>query len=467
MLNTDRSLVGCSGPEEVEDYDVESHSPEELEEEIAELCAHIDAAKYRLLRAIGELDRREAWATGFQTTAHWLSWRVGIDLVTARQKVRVARPLEGLPLISEAFRQGKLSYSKVRAMTRIATRENEEYLLYIAENGTACHMESLVRKYRRAVRGGGHEEARRQRDERYLDMYIDDDGMVVIRGRLPQEVAALFEKALDAAMDALSEERGEGEETPDPGPKDDSAESWVQGDYSQRRVDALGVLTEAALGRGLGRTGRGEPYQVMVHVDSALLADPSEDGLCEFENCEGISGESVRRLACDSPTVTVVEGKEGNLLYIGRKARKVSTPLWRAVLSRDRTCRFPGCDKTRHLQAHHIEHWAKGGETSADNLLLLCRAHHWAVHEGGFRVEGRAPQELVFHRADGSVLPPSPLRLPIRGHAGETLKAANRRNGLEITSNTVDSFWDGEAMDDHMAVGGLLDCEDDSKDDEG
>ena len=107
MLNTDGSLVGCSGPEEVEDVDVESHSPEELEEEIAELCAHIDAATYRLLRAIGELDRREAWATGFQTMAHWLSWRVGIDLVTARQKVRVARALQGLPLISDAFRQGK------------------------------------------------------------------------------------------------------------------------------------------------------------------------------------------------------------------------------------------------------------------------------------------------------------------------------------------------------------------------
>jgi len=107
MLNADRSLVGCSGPEDVKDLDVERYSPENLEEEIAELCAHIDAATYRLLRAIGELDRREAWATGFRTTAHRLSWRVGIDPATARQRVRVARAPEGLPLIRDAFRQRK------------------------------------------------------------------------------------------------------------------------------------------------------------------------------------------------------------------------------------------------------------------------------------------------------------------------------------------------------------------------
>lgn len=161
-----------------------------------------------------------------------------------------------------------------------------------------------------------------------------------------------------------------------------------------------------------------------------------------------------------------IEDREGNLLHIGRKVRKVSTPLWRAPVTRDRTCRFPCSDKTRHLQAHHIEHWTMGGETNPDNLVLLCRTHHWAVHEGGFRAEGRAPWELVFHRADGSVLPLSPVRPRINGQAGETLKTANRRNGLEITSNTLDSFWDGEAMDYRMAVDGLLDCEDDSKDEE-
>jgi hypothetical protein len=103
--------------------------------------------------------------------------------------------------------------------------------------------------------------------------------------------------------------------------------------------------------------------------------------------------------------------------------------------------------------------------TNPDNLVLLCRTHHWAVHEGAFRVDGRAPQELVFRRPDGNILPVCPVRLPIRGTAGETLKEVNRRVGLEITTDTVDSVWDGEAMDYHMAVDGLLDCENDSKDD--
>ncbi len=540
--------------------EIDTRSVDELEEEIAELCTHIDAATYRLLRAIGEFDRREAWGWGFQSTAHWLTWRVGIDLVTAREKVRVARALENLPRISDTFRQGKVSYSKVRAMTRMATAENEEYLLYIAENGTASDVETLVRAYRRSNRREDLDEARRQREERYLEMYTDEDGMVVIRGRLPQEVAALLEKALEAAMDALNEEEKAGDEgkgsviaartgireqPTDLAPPDDSAESQrhaaaasvipaqagiqkhsvdvrlcldsaescppaviptdmetpqhhidlhlpksfrksltrsdddsaesspsrviplrvgmpQSGDtFAQRRVDALGLLAEAALGRGLGRTVRGEPYQVMIHVDADVLAGKSHDGRCELENGEGISAESCRRLACDAPHVTVAEDAEGNVLHIGRKARKISKPLWRALMSRDRACRFPGCNKTRHLQAHHIEHWAKGGETNPDNLVLLCRAHHWAVHEGGVRVEGRVPVGIVFHRPDGSPLPACPVPIPINGEAGETLKQANRRHGLEITSNTVDSFWDGERMDLHMAVDGLLEYEDD------
>jgi hypothetical protein len=233
---------------------------------------------------------------------------------------------------------------------------------------------------------------------------------------------------------------------------------------AQRRVDALGLLAEAALGKGLGKTERGEPYQVMIHVDSAILADPSSEGRAELENGEGISAETCRRLACDAPHVTVTQDAEGNVLDIGRKARKVSKPLWRALVSRDRTCQFPGCAKTRHLQAHHIEHWAGGGETNPENLVLLCRAHHWAVHEGGVRVEGRAPGGLAFRGPDGGLVPMCPAPVPINGKAGETLKEANRRHGLEITPHTVDCFWDGERMDLHMAVDGLMSYGDDSND---
>jgi hypothetical protein len=221
-------------------------------------------------------------------------------------------------------------------------------------------------------------------------------------------------------------------------------------------VDALSLLAEAALGKGLGQTERGEPYQVMIHVDSDVLADRSHGGRADLDNGEGISAESCRRLACDAPHVAVTQDKGGNILNIGRKARKISKPLWRALASRDRTCRFPGCSRTRHLQAHHIEHWAKGGETNPENLIMVCHYHHWAVHEGGVRVEGRPPGGLVFHRPDGRLLPTCPVPVPINGKAGETLKEANRRHGLELTSKTVDCFWDGERMDLHMAVDALI-----------
>ena len=307
-------------------------------------------------------------------------------------------------------------------------------------------------------------------------MYTDEDGMVVIRGRLPQEVAAVVEKALEAAMDLLREEEkkertdgndsAESSDTPRVGATDDSAESRPLENYTQRRVDALGLLAEAALGEGLGKTERGEPYQVMIHVDSDVLTDRSQEGLAELGRGDGISAESCRRLACDSPHVTVTNDTEGNVLQIGRKARRISKPLWRALVSRDRTCQFPGCDRTRHLQAHHIEHWAKGGETTPENLVLLCRAHHWAVHEGGVRVEGRAPRGIVFLRPDGRFLPVCPVPVKINGNHGEVLKDTNRLYGLEITANTVDCFWDGERMDLHMAVDGLISCDDDTIDEE-
>lgn len=142
-------------------------------------------------------------------------------------------------------------------------------------------------------------------------MYTDEDGMVVIRGRLPQEVAAVVEKALEAAMDLLREEEktertdgndsAESSDTPRDGVMDDSAESRPLENFAQRRVDALELLAEAALGEGLGKTERGEPYQVMIHVDSDILADRSQEGLAELGTGDGISAESCRRLACDAP----------------------------------------------------------------------------------------------------------------------------------------------------------------------
>src|SRR5688572_31277657 len=173
-----------STPERVAELD-------RLGDEIAELSAHLNAATAHLLDLIREFDTREGWANGFRTCAAWLTWRVGLDRGAAREKVRVARALGTLPRLSQALASGELSYSKVRALTRVATPETEERLLAVGRTGTAEHVERIVRGWRRVDRIAENQEANQQHKSRALYVYPDEDGMVVIRGRLTPEVGAL------------------------------------------------------------------------------------------------------------------------------------------------------------------------------------------------------------------------------------------------------------------------------------
>jgi hypothetical protein len=181
---------------------------EELEVEITTLAAHLNAATYRFLVLVADFDRRGGWAGwGVRSCAHWLNWKCGIGLVAAREKLRVAHALETLPMIAQAMERGGLSYAKVRAMTRIANQENERFLLTIAESGTAAHVETIVRHYRRTLRLEELESDRVRHDRRCLRYYWDDDGSLVIEGRLPPEQGAVVVKALEAADVALCQAR--------------------------------------------------------------------------------------------------------------------------------------------------------------------------------------------------------------------------------------------------------------------
>jgi len=241
---------------------------------------------------------------------------------------------------------------------------------------------------------------------------------------------------------------------------DDSAESSeMRPTLGQLRADAMGLIVELALSRGLGAVERGEIYQVVVHVDGQALSDPCSEGLCELENGQHIPADTCRRLACDASTLTVTHGPDGGVLNVGRRRRKVTLPLWRALLSRDRMCQFPGCGRTGHLATHHIRHWAEGGETEPGNLILLCRAHHWAVHEGGYRVQGRPPRGLVFRRPDGRILPMCPASASLPEDPIQALKACHSALGLKIDAETGASGWCGEPMDYDLAVSGLLEAD--------
>ena len=173
---------------------------ERLGDRIAELSARIQAATYELLVLIRQFDERNGWAS-CASCAHWLSWRNGLAPGAAREHVRVARALAELPKLSDAMRRGVVSYSKVRAVTRVATPETEQALLDVALCGTAAHVEQIVRGWRRVDRVAEQAEDRRRHETRSLRTWVDDDGMVVVRGRLTPQVGAVLRRALEAACD--------------------------------------------------------------------------------------------------------------------------------------------------------------------------------------------------------------------------------------------------------------------------
>ena len=347
---------------------------EALEDAIATLATQQDMVEHRLLTLIRDLDHRQRCrAHGLATTAAWLGWRIGLGVVAAREKVRVANALGQLPNIDAAFAKGEVSYSKVRAMTRIATPENEARLLYLATQGTAAQLEVICRGVARMQPSSAPEAG-----ARWLRVHADTDGMVRIELRLHADEAKLLLNAVDLA-------------------RDDSAEAPLD------RVDGLLRVADGFLASpDHGRTG-GDRTQLIVTVGPNALGDTS----ARIEDAP-LSAATLARVACDASLTVVTVDADGDPLDVGRKTRIIPSAIRRALLFRDGGCRFPGCTHRRALDAHHIEHWGAGGATAKDNLVLLCAAHHRAVHEGGFQVS-RADGRIHFARPDGTIIPASPV----------------------------------------------------------
>ena len=409
---------------------------ERLGDEIAELSAHLEAATARLLDRIREFDERGGWNNGFRSCAEWLSYRVGLDRGAAREKVRVARALANLPLLHAALARGEISYAKVRAVTRVATPETEERLLKLARAGTADHVEQVVRGWRGVDRRAELDEAKRQHAYRSLQVYPDEDGTVIVRGRLTPEAGALLMRALDAARDELYRKQA----------KEDDPPSMVQ-----QQADALALLAETALHHGIDPGTAGERYQVVVHVDAAVLANADHPGQAVLEDGERVSAETSQRLACDASRVVMQEDAQGNIVEIGARTRTIPPALRRALQRRDKGCRFPGCH-VRFAEGHHIKHWARGGPTKLSNLALLCRRHHRAVHEEGFRLERQPEGALVFYRPNGWVLPHVPAAPAVPADPIGEVQKENAANGLQIDPRTLKPLWSGETFDLGWAI---------------
>ena len=505
----------------------------QLGQAITLLSAQINVANHRLLRMIAEFDRCGGWREGgtMRTCAHWLAAHCGLALGAAREKLRVARQLCGLPEVDQAFSGGELSYSKVRAITRVATPDNEGFMVHLAEQNSAGHLEKLVARYQpvpepgldglldgllcqpadgAAARGNAGEadvepapdaEALREQN-RELYWFQDENGMWVVHARLPPEQGQLVIKALQAVTRPLEEERQEewqakqkarrqevarkilqrgsdGRDGRDGREEDVSAEtlaarvcarheqgaavgapgiegsgveesgagvekpvfcrsSSASADHpagslpdhlaferaeekisaetfsqhmNQTRADALVAMVEHFLAsgpdyRGLQGLKGSERCQVVMHIDVNTLRE-QRSGVCcthgkaHFEDKPWLSPATARRLSCDASLVTVLEDDAGKVLNVGRRSRIVPSHIRRALRERDGVCQYPGCQESEYVDAHHIHHWADGGETRLDNLVTLCRFHHRQLHRACFDIRLNGVSAEIFYTDQG------------------------------------------------------------------
>jgi Domain of unknown function (DUF222)/HNH endonuclease len=414
---------------------VSAGSLEALEREICELAAHIAVATCRWLELVAEFDDRGGWAEwGVKSCAHWLSWRCSIGLVTARQHVRIAHRLRELPMVRAAFSRGELSYCKVRALSRVAMPETEAGLVEIARHATGAQLEKLVRCYAGAL-SATLGTAQRSHDQRYLKWSWNDDGSLRIEGRLPAAEGGLVVKALEAFEEAPAEEN-----------------PYAQSPVAACRADALVTMARAAMAESAGANGRAERCEVVVHVDADTLAAEEVGERCQLASGPALAPETVRRLGCDASVVRIVE-RDGRPLSVGRRTRTIPPAMRRALRSRDEGCRFPGCTHERYLHAHHIQHWARGGPTTLDNLVQLCSYHHRLVHEGGFGVEHERGGVVRFRRPDGRVIAAVPCEGPASG-AG--LVEQHRAQGVAVDASTCRPLSAGDRLDYDLAMDALL-----------
>lgn len=459
---------------------------EALEARITEVWGHINSATCRFLELLAEFDRSRGWARhGLPNCTQWLHWQCGIGPCSAREKIRVARALQNLPRITEAFRQGRVSYSKVRAMTRVATPENEDTLLNVALHGTASRVERTVRKFkrvRREMERRGAEEVHRARS---VQWWSEGDGSWRLYARLSPEVAAVVRQAIEAAMAAEDElkEAAEAEgmngsngagagsamnaggwtsnvsaETSAANPVGEAgsrrARSLRGPSLPARRADALRHVAEQFLAHQADMSGSSaERYQVVVHIGEDALRESGEAfGGAELEQGpergRELAVETARRLGCGGSLIGMVDGSDGEPLNVGRKTRAVPAAIQRALRCRDGGCRFPGCDRSRFTQAHHIRHWADGGETSLDNLVTMCHHHHRLVHEGGYGVHV-VDEAITFTRPDGRAIPAS-------GRDASWNAGGRQTSGACQSSNQPDTCFRGNIRVEQDAEPGDL-----------
>lgn len=478
-----------------------------LGDEIAEAASLLAAGEHWLLTKLRQFDEEGWWNDqNAKSASHWLRWRLGMGKNTANEKLRVAHALARLPRTNDLFRRGVLSYSQVRAITRVATLENEATLISYARHATGSQLEKICSEVKRQLR---LQEQPDLEDVLRVAFRTRDDGSEEMIVRARPEQAAVFQKAIELMLRCEREVPVDAESAPPPAgagqpadvalpvasPPDEAfpLPSLDRGSASEEEERALEALLrgesedplEVAPVRptNYGRRNRADEvyalasicdqfiesqrpdkvipgaYEVLVLVDLGTLSntDGKVVDRCELMDGTKITPETARRLTCDCPVVPVLLKPDGAPIDVGRRTRAINAGLERALLVRDRTCTFPGCDNRLALDAHHIQHWAQGGETNLDNLTLLCRRCHTRVHEGGYTILVAKDGTRVFLDPDGRVVARSGLR-EVPGDVLELLRARSRAAGLAIDASTNLSKYDGTHRPDlGGCVGSVLD----------
>jgi hypothetical protein len=342
-----------------------------------------NAALWQLLRVVAAYERKSACESdGMRTMAEWLCTRYGVGLATARSWVEAASALEDLPQLSHAFAQGRLSFDKLSALLPIASADNEAELLEQALSLNLNALKSLVRR-QRPVTKEEDAEAHEQRSLRWT--WDERRNRVRLWGHLRADQGATVVKALERCAHLIGRNPNG---------------SWDP--LPQRAADALVELC----GQALSSDSDADRASVVIHADASALV--AAEGSAETEEGFVLSSEALRRSCCDCRLQIVAHDEDGETVGIGRLSRSVRRWLVRQLRARDQGCVFPGCNRRRYLQAHHVWHWIRGGPTDLDNLCLLCGYHHYLVHEGGWKMKLNKAEPPVFYRPNGLVFEPAP-----------------------------------------------------------
>jgi hypothetical protein len=452
---------------------------ERLEAQICELAGHLAAATCRFLVLLADFDARRGWASWeMGSCAQWLSWKCQMSSGTAREHVRVARSLRDLPVIRARFAAARLSYAKVRALTRIATPATEAGLAELAGPMTANQLERFARAHRQ-VSAVDDAEARVRRR---LTWRFEEDGSLSGTFRLPPLAGAVLLKALRAACADLAglpagSPAGVSAETPAAVEAHATADTAAAADAedtpdagrpvartSSDVADGLVAIAESFLAGKVAGADDAEVYQVVVHAGTDVLTgpatqggvsaetpgaparvpgDPADPARCHVQDGPAISVTTAQMLACTAALSWMTHSEAGEILALGRRRRRPSSAIRRAARERDHCrCRFPGCE-SRRADLHHIQYWVNGGRTDLDNLISLCPYHHKVVHDRGYLIAAAPPGGFAFYQADGTPLPPCP---PLPEPDGSIDEA----HDADITPETIVPSWYGERLDlDH------------------